>query len=147
MSTVANLRALPAIFVTKQIVNERIKNYQNVKLPLLENGMNGRRETKSAWYSKQQFEEIVDEMRLQNADGIRVYFAAYGPNDPEYANQLTVVFVPTSWNTQTNKHTDVIIDDQVDFLERRKIPSDTMNLDTIGLCPPTCLDQGTMYPF
>jgi hypothetical protein len=144
--------ALPSIFIYKEAVNQMVKNYQNAKHPVLSQQI-GKQETRSGWYSREQFEEIVQEMQHQNASGIRVYFGSYGSDHPEYANQLTVIFVPTEFDEGTNQHKDVIIDDRPDFSERiiltegRRTKGDPMGLDTIGLCPPTCLGQSSYYPY
>lgn len=144
--------ALPTTFIYKDAVNEMVKAYQNVKHPLLSQEI-GKQETKSGWYSREQFEEMVQEMQYQNASGVRIYFGAYGSDHPEYANQLTVIFVPTEFDENTNQHKDIILDDQGIFNERLAAttqiqkPGDPMNLDTIGLCPPTCLGQSAYYPY
>lgn len=144
--------ALPSIFIYKDAVNEMVKNYQGTKYELLSTNL-GKPESKSGWYSRDQFDEIVREMEYQNASGVRVYFGACPADHPEYANQLTVIFVPTEFDENTNQHKDIIIDDKPDFNERvslteeRRTKGDPMGLDTIGLCPPTCLGQSAYYPY
>lgn len=144
--------ALPSIFIYKEAVNEMVTNFQGTKYELLSNNI-GKPETKSGWYSRAQFEEIVQEMEYQNASGIRIYFGSYGSEHPEYSNQLTVIFVPTEFDEGTNQHKDIIIDDQSNFGDRvtaseeRRVPGDPMGLDTVGLCPPTCLGQSSYYPY
>jgi hypothetical protein len=137
MSAFNNAKALPTTFISKTVMNERIQNYVAHKLPLL-SGAIGKGDTTSGWYSLAQFEELVREMYYQNADGLRVYFAAYDDKDPNYANQLTVVFVPTFLNTATGEHQDIVLDDKADFGERMQVPTDKMNIDTLALCPPFC---------
>jgi hypothetical protein len=143
---------LPSIFIYKDAVNEMVKNYQNGKHGLLSEQL-GRPETKSGWYSRQQFEEIVQEMDYQNASGIRMYFGAYNAGHPQYANQLTVIFVPTEFDESTEEHKDIIIDhtetfeDRDAFTKTMRTKSDPKNLDTIALCPPTCLGHDSFYPY
>lgn len=134
---------LPSIFINKTEVSNRVKNFQENKLPLLSNAI-GKSDTTSAWYSVAQFEEIVKEMHLQNASGLRVYFGAYDENDELYANQLTVIFVPTFLNEATGGHRDIVIEENPEGLEDRL--GYPKNLDTIALCPPMCADQEQQYP-
>lgn len=145
-------KPLPGTFIFKEEVNKRVTNYLNLKHPVLSNAL-GREDSKSAWYSLDQFEELMREMYYLNADGVRIYFGAYDNNDPNYPGMLTVIFVPTYLNEDTGKHTDVVIDDEQDFTQRcdsktavsmtRSIPK---NLDTLGLCPPSCDDHVFAYP-
>jgi hypothetical protein len=137
-------KALPGIFIFKEEVNQRVKNYLQTKHTLLTSAI-GKDDTKSAWYSLEQFEELMREMYYLNADGLRIYFGAYSADDEEYPNQLTVIFVPTHLS-DTGSHTDIIIDDEQNFMQRTMVPATLKNLDTIGLCPPSCSDQDTRYP-
>lgn len=151
MSNARNLKPLPDVFIPKTEVNKRVKNFMDLKHPLLTSAI-GKDETKSAWYSLEQFEQVMREMYYQNADGLRIYFGAYPENDPEYGGQLTIIFVPTRRDVYTGKHKDVIIDDDPSFGERPDHENE-MNaelfkgLDTFGLCPPTCIDQDCSFPY
>jgi hypothetical protein len=107
---IRKVRPLPSTFVSKSIVNKRVKNFQQNKLPLLNNGI-GKSDTTSAWYSLEQFEAMIREMYYQNADGLRVYFGAHDSDDEYYADQLTVIFVPTFFNDATNSHRDIVIEE------------------------------------
>ncbi|WP_315823894.1 hypothetical protein [Paraflavitalea speifideaquila] len=89
-----------------------------------------------------------------NADGLRIYFGAYGKEDLMYPNHMTVIFVPTYLDEETGKHKDIIIDDDNDeeYLKRaaNKVSKMgiTKNLDSIGLCPPGCDGEGDLsYPY
>lgn len=148
------ITALPSIFIYKEAVNQLVKNYQQGgKHELLSNEMGEREETKSGWYSREQFEELVREMNLHDASGIRMYFGAYNAEHPEYANQLTIIFVPTSYDEAENVHRDIVIDDTLAFKAREEMSSALIgkpiikNLDTIGLCPPTCAGHESFYPY
>jgi hypothetical protein len=155
MPSISNAKPLPSIFITKTKVNELVTNYEANKLPILSAAIS-KSDTKSAWYSLEQFEELMREMYYQNADGMRIYFGAYDSEDLLYANQLTVIFVPTYLNETTGLHTDIILDDEDDFIDRNGLSAKRMNknggedikknLDSIGLCPPTCSVQDTKYP-
>jgi len=142
---------LPSTFIEKDAVNYLVSNYQNGKHQLLSTAIE-KSETKSGWYTRDQFEEMVREMEHQNASGVRVYFGAYDSNHPQYANQLTLIFVPTSFDENTETHKDIIIDDQPDYEDRLAMTPSFMekgrpkNLDSIGLCPPGCAGQESFYP-
>jgi hypothetical protein len=142
---------LPSIFIEKAAVNELVTNYQQGKHVLLSNQM-GKPETKFGWYSKEQFEEIVREISYQQENhqevsGIKMYFGAYSSDHHEYANQLTIIFVPTYFDASTSTHRDIVIDDQTDIGDRANLMSKIKNLDTIGLCPPSCGGQSSFYPY
>jgi hypothetical protein len=146
------IKTLPLTFIYKEAVNALVKNYQNNKHGLLSESI-GRPETKCGWYSREQFDEMVQEMEYQNASGVRMYFGSYSSQHPEYANQLTIIFVPTRFNADANTHEDIVLDDQEIFAVRESISPAltdqpiTKNLDSIGLCPPACAGQSYYYPY
>lgn len=146
-----NAKPLPEIFIYKEQVDELVSNFLTNKHPLLSSPIS-KDESKSAWLSLEQFEQLVKEMYYQNADGVRVYFGAYSETHPTYANQLTIVLVPTYLHPVSGRHTDIIIDNDADFYERLEAEAknakhtDRKNLDTFALCPPTCFDQEPLYP-
>ena len=151
MSVARGPKPLPGIFISKEEVNQRVKNYLGQKHPILSKAIDGQ-ETKSAWYSLEQFEELMREMYYLNADGMRIYFGAYAKEDPNYPGMLTVIFVPTHFNPSTGKHADIVIDDDQNFAKRREVPPALVrqvakNLDTLGLCPPACDTQEFSYPY
>lgn len=150
MQATRSPKPLPGIFISKEEVNHRVKNYLNEKHPLLSKDL-GAKDSKSAWYSLEQFEELVREMYYLNADGLRIYFSAYDKDHPNYPGMLTITFVPTSFNEDTGKHADIVIDDQQDFALRSETSgaaiSLSKNMDTIGLCPPSCDDHEFAYPY
>ncbi|MBL7731951.1 MAG: hypothetical protein JNM88_12290 [Chitinophagaceae bacterium] len=153
MSNTRNTKPLPDVFIPKEEVNLRVKKFMDLKHPLLTSAM-GKEETKSAWYSLEQFEQVMREMYYQNADGLRIYFGAYPESDPVYGGQLTIIFVPTRLDTTSGKHKDVIIDDDINY-DDRKNQTDAQDseaaffkgLDTFGLCPPSCIDQDCSFPY
>lgn len=147
-----NPKPLPGIFIDKEAVNTRVKNYLQVKHPLLSQAL-GSDDSKSAWYSLQQFEELMREMYYLNANGLRIYFGAYDNQDLNYPGMLTVIFVPTRLNTATGCSADIVIDDQENFGDRCNASQSygmanlVKNLDTLGLCPPGCDDGEFSYPY
>jgi hypothetical protein len=149
MSVTRPVKPLPSTFVTKEVVNERVKNYLAGKHIALSTAL-GRDDSKAAWYSLEQLEELMREMYYQNADGLRIYFGAYNNEDNEYPGQLTVMFVPTFRDEATGKNTDIIIEDYDDYGIRSAAQESTKEkkyLDTIGLCPPSCLENELSYPY
>jgi hypothetical protein len=147
-----NAKPLPGIFIYKEVVNQRVKNFMEKKHPMLSAAI-GKEDSRSGWYSLRQFEELMREMYYLNADGVRIYFGAHDSNDPLYPDQLTVIFVPTCLNEAGDKHVDIVIEEEENFEKRADtyvktagLPTEQKNLDTVWLCPPTCDDQGFAYP-
>jgi len=145
-------KPLPGIFIDKEEVNKRVTNYLKEKHPA-QSAAIGREDSKSAWYSLDQFEELMREMYYLNADGLRIYFGAYDKEDKNYPGMLTVVLVPTYMNENTGKHTDIVVDDEVNFSDRSEAKPEPSamrgirkNFDTLGLCPPTCAAHDFHYP-
>jgi hypothetical protein len=152
MSLTNNVKPLPSIFVYKEVINERVKNYVNNKLPLLSSAI-GKPDTQSGWYSLQQFEELMREMYYLHADGLRIYFGAHGSDDPLYPDQLTVMLVPTYWDNVNESHADIVLEEIPQFEARNAAEvnknlqiEDTKNYDTISLCPPRCTYNTFSYP-
>ncbi len=145
MSANISAKPLPGIFISKEAVNDRVKNFLLDKHRLLSQAM-GKPETKSAWYSLEQFEELVEEMRLLQADGLRIYFGSYAADIVDVANHLTIIFVPTRLDESSQKHKDIVLEDEQDFPERLAA-TDRKNLDTAGLCPPGCDEHDPYYPY
>lgn len=153
MAAMRGSKPLPTIFIDKDEVNQRIKNYLNDKRPLLAAAMN-RPESKSAWYSLSQFEELIREMYYLHADGLRIYWGAYNKDDQDFPGMMTIVFVPTHLDEITGNHTDIVIDNDESFEDRCTATGDAVtiqggrkNYDTIGLCPPSCGGHTFAYPF
>jgi hypothetical protein len=150
-----NAKPLPTTFVGKATVNDRVKNYHESKLKVLSEKL-GRPDTTSGWYSLREFEELVKEMYYLHADGLRVYFGAYPDDDLLYPGQLTIIFVPTFYNAETDSHEDIAIDDTANFSDRaartesnkmRGTTEEEKSIDTLALCPPFCTKQTFIYPF
>ncbi len=58
----------------------------------------GKEDSLSAWYSVEEMEAYLENIKTNGANGVRIYFAAY-PEDytavPEYAGRQTLVMVAT----------------------------------------------------
>ncbi len=146
MSVTKNVKPLPSTFIYQDVVAQRIKNYREKKLPLLSNAM-GKPDTESGWYSLEQFEELMREMYYQHADGLRIYFGAHSSDDHLYPDQLTVIFVPTFYNSETDNHEDIVIEQSEAYATRAvTFEKDVKkNIDTLTLCPPLCKNQTMVY--
>jgi hypothetical protein len=142
-------KSLPFIFVNKTEVSKRVNNYKTQKQGMLTEKMNGKEETRSIWYSREHLEEIMRELYYLNADGVRLYFAAYDPEHELYGSQLSLVFVPT-YLTEENKHRDIIIEDEENYTARKAMKQTGFDankgLDFGALCKPDCGDHELLYP-
>lgn len=117
-------RPLPAIFIGKDMINARIERYLTQKHPVLSQQLSGdgpyRDDTKSIWYSREHVETWLDEMQHTNADGMRVYFGAYGDNEEgRPAGQLCLLVVLTRTGQYGNQE-DIILEDEPDFTVRQE---------------------------
>ncbi|GAB2809113.1 hypothetical protein [Ferruginibacter profundus] len=142
---------LPAAFVSKATVNQRVGNYQNHKLPTLSAAL-GRSDTKSIWYTVEHLEQLLDELHYQEASGMRVYFGAYPSDHDDYPGQLCLMMVPTTFNGTTSNHEDIIIEEQDDFTDRfgafdpEEIENIYKSFNFGSPCPPACLNQDPGFP-
>lgn len=139
-------KPLPSTFISKEIVNRRVKNYLSGKHQLLSSHL-GHEDSRAGWYSLAQLEELVREMHYQNADGLRIYFGAYDQKDDLYPGQLTLIFVPTFEDPSSGQHVDIIIDDLENYADRCQSFDEKKGLDSISLCPPACGQGELSYPF
>jgi len=145
------IKPLPAAFITKTSANQRISAYQNHKLPGLTSAL-GKDDTCSIWYAMEHLEQLMDELRYQQASGMRIYFGAYPSNHPDYSGQLCLVMIPTVNGTTMGHHPDLIIEEQADFTDRFGI-FDPEAIDDIyksfnfgSPCPPACLSGDNAFP-
>jgi hypothetical protein len=95
----------------------------------------GKEDSLSAWYSVEELEEFIDNIKQHGADGIKFYFAAYPENHapkPEYAGRQTIVMVATKSKETLEglKHKDVYI--------TKDGTSTIMGYNMPNLCPPYC---------
>ena len=156
-------KPLPLMFIGKDITNKWVKNYQDSKLKLLNPSSHdlGVGDTKSLWYDIDKLKELIDEaITCQQAEGIRLYFAAYSEvptlkNEaeliPDKCNKnLTAVFVFTKTDADGNQG-DIFVEDDVDFPSRHQptyknnLNANMYDYDTGNPCPPnTC--GGSLLP-
>jgi hypothetical protein len=96
----------------------------------------GKEDSLSGWYSVEELEGFIENIKQHGADGIKMYFAAY-PSDyaetPDYAGRQTIVLVATKSKETPNGGTlnkDVYVTD-----------GDKTNIlayNASRLCPPYC---------
>lgn len=158
-----SVKPLPAIFIGKEKISQRIKLFQQRKHALLSEEMSSygqpRQETKSIWYSKEHLETLLAEMSLTNADGMRVYFGAYEAEAGMLADQLCLLMVLTRPGSGSNTHNDIILEREPDFADRKQqLTARSIDIepgDADGRpreynygapCPPICLTDEPGFP-
>lgn len=163
MSTNETLQALPAIFIGKDKINQRVKLYQQNKHPLLSEAIsspgNPRQDTKSIWYSKEHVETWLNEMNQMGASGVRVYFGAYEEDAELAPGQLCLLMVLTRLSANGYSHKDIILENEPDFEERLQLaqarsldgetdtPGGTPREYNYGSpCPPICPYEDPAFP-
>ncbi len=96
----------------------------------------GKEDSLSAWYSVEDVEDFITNMKQYGADGLKFYFMAY-PADfaekPEYAGRQSIVMVATKskvdrMGATVNK--DVYI--------TKNGNSTVLSLNMANICPPLC---------
>ena len=84
-------------YVNTEHVDTVIRNYKQERW--VQNSRRiGKEDSLSVWYSLEDLEGFLQNARQHGADGIKVYFGAYGQEDapaPLYEDRQTVVFVAT----------------------------------------------------
>ena len=146
---------LPAIFIGKDLINRRVTLYMQNKYPLLSQALSAggqpREETRSIWYSKDHIKTWLEEIDHHEADGMRVYFGAYGEGEEgRPAGQLCLLMVLTRKADGDDNHKDIILEEEPDFAARlgaQKRSFDTGLATSIfrpkeynfgAPCPPVC---------
>ena len=146
---------LPAIFVGREVIKDRVTRYQREKQPLLTRALHEQgiysQETKSIWYSREHVETWLKEMDLMDADGMRIYLGAYGKEEGRPEGQLCLLMVLTRADEEPESHNDIILEEEPGFEERKASVKSRAVTDDIfsgnGLpkeynygspCPPIC---------
>ena len=157
------LHPLPAIFIGKEKINQRVKLYQRIKHPLLSQELSSggipREDTKSIWYSREHIEMLLSEINQMDADGIRVYFGAYEQGSGIADGQLCLLMVLTRPSADGFSHRDIILEDEPGFEERVQMTQSRSTEDETGLpggipreynygspCPPICPSKDPGFP-
>ena len=154
---------LPSIFVPKEMISDRVSRFLQDKHPALSTQLTGngpsRADTRSIWYTKEHVQTWLDEMNLMGADGMRVYFGAYGPENEDAEGQLCLLMVLT--REDNGLHKDIILEDEDGFEDRQALGRSrsisTGNDDNKGKkkpkeynfgspCPPLCPGNEQAFP-
>jgi hypothetical protein len=147
---------LPPIFVPKEMISDRVNRFLQTKHNVLSDQLTGtgpsRMDTRSIWYSKEHVQTWLDEINLMGADGMRVYFGAYGPENEDAEGQLCLLMVLTK--SDNGLHKDIILEDEAPerMQETRKLRSILTEDGDKGKkkpkeynygspCPPICPDS------
>jgi hypothetical protein len=96
----------------------------------------GKADSLSAWYSADDVQGFLDNMKQYGADGVKFYFMTY-PADyaekPEYAGRQSIVMVATKSKT-TNMGTTV----NKDVYITKNGTETILGFNMANLCPPHC---------
>lgn len=131
-------QALPFFFVGQKTTKARVERYVKAKHSLLSKDL-GKADTKSIWYTKEHISFLMEEMKKADADGLRIYFGAYGKEE-NYSGQTCLLMVMTR-SGKEGCHVDITIEDEPDF-QARSVEKDTKRDFNVGNpCPPMC-DEG-----
>ena len=115
-------------------VNTIIRNYKQERWVHNSNRL-GKEDSLSVWYSVEELEEFFAKAKDQGADGIRLYFGAYGhenSEEPLHAGRQTIVMVATrqkqTGNGMVNK----------DIYVKTENSTSILAYNFGSLCPPFC---------
>lgn len=89
--------------ITHKRAKELVANYRANKKPHLDKEMETdkegkKRETESVWFDYEFCKELIADLQRGKINGLRIYFGAYGKEDPiDYKkNKMTTVLVTTT---------------------------------------------------
>lgn len=121
-------------FVNTEHVDSVIKNYKQEKWVHNSKRL-GKEDSLSVWYSVEELEAFLAKAKDHGADGIRMYFGAYGMDhapQPLYAGRQTIVMVATQQKETENG--DVTKDIYINTEKGANI----LAYNVGRLCPPFC---------
>ncbi len=125
-------------FVGTDHVNNAIRNYKQERW--IHNSKRlGKEDSLSVWYSVAELEDYLEQIKAHGADGVKMYFGAYGPDyadQPLYAGRQTVVLVATKEKETPNG----IVNKDV-YINKGK-ESTILAYNAGRLCPPMCTGFG-----
>ena len=124
-------------FVDTAHVDTVIRNYKKERW--VQNSQRlGKEDSLSVWYSVEELETFLEKVKDHGADGVRMYFGAYGPEyktHPLYAGRQTVVLVATK-----NKETETG-DANKDVYISTENGTSILAYNVGKLCPPFCAEH------
>lgn len=137
---------MPEFFVGKTITGDRIQRFLDTKHVILSDDL-GRPDTKSIWYSRNHVAQWLAEIDRAEADGMRIYFGVQGEQE-SFPGQLCLLAVLTVPNPETGGHTNVTVEDSIDFVARDITGDENTRIrdfNTGAPCPPIC-DGDSNFP-
>jgi len=139
MSTIEKKSLKVGKYVNNDHVDTVIRNYKQERWAQNSERI-GKEDSLSAWYSVEELEELMEKVKLNGGNGIRMYFAAYPKNYtevPEYAGRQTLVLVAT----KTKKIGDRLAHKEIYTSQEGGAPQ-ILAYNMAGLCPPFCEPAG-----
>jgi hypothetical protein len=135
MSTIEKKSLKVGKYVGNEHVNTVIRNYKKERW--VQNSQRlGKPDSLSLWYSVEELEQFLSDIKSQNGDGVRMYFAVY-PNETESTKgkdgRQSIVMVATRSKEEENgdlTHKDMYI------TENGKPVVMAYNMS--NYCPPLC---------
>ncbi len=119
-------------------VESAIRNYKQERW--IHNSQRlGKEDSLSVWYSLDELKHFFEMAQENGADGVRMYFGAYGedhPDQPLYAGRQTIVLVATS-----NKKVEGGSFDKEVYVQTEK-GSTVLAYNAGRICPPLCSGVG-----
>jgi hypothetical protein len=134
-----NLTPLPPSFIPYQTGEERINRFLNSRHQAMSANA-GREDTRSIWYTLEHIKKIYEELQLQDADGMRVYFGVYGDQE-EYPGQTCLIMRPTHGNAN-GESIDIKMETTSNFADRLDLYNKSKDMNLGRPCPPRCPNPG-----
>ncbi len=139
MSTIEKKSLKVGKYVNTEHVDQVIGNYKRERW--IHNSKRiGKEDSLSGWYSVEEMEEYLENIKTNGANGVRIYFAAY-PEDytavPEYAGRQTLVMVATKTKRVDGKlaHKEV-------YVRGENGAPTILAYNMPNICPPFCPPPG-----
>ena len=132
MNTIAEKSVNAASYVTRNEMNTLTSGYKQERW--VSNSENlGRPDSMSVWFTVEQMETFLEEVKANGGNGIRVHFGVFPQNysNPEVAGMQTVVLV-------ANRSKDGSLENAKQLLVNKNGRPDILAMDGPILCPPGC---------
>jgi hypothetical protein len=134
MNTIEKKSLKVGKYVSNEHVNTVIRNYKKERW--IQNSQRlGKPDTLSLWYSVEELEEFIENIKLHGGDGIRMYFAVY-PNESESTKgkdgRQSMVLVATRSKEEDGEltHKDMYITEKGNPV--------VLAYNMSNYCPPVC---------
>lgn len=121
-------------FVDTDHVNTTVREYKKERWVHNSRRL-GKEDSLTVWYSAEELENFLAEMKTHGADGVKMCFAAYPADyaeNPDYAGRQTIVLVAT----RRRESAEGSFDKEV-YIQTENGPS-VLAYNTGRICPPYC---------